>query len=143
MAINILHVKRIILTSIMILNSTNLSCSIGCMDDSYHVERKNDPKTFHYVQCNCNCRKYATSVVRGKCSQCGHYHDAKDFDVLSYAELKKKFNLDNPAIAKKAIEKAASKKNSQVAFLDIKKLDINNLKAKNYNDKTFGVKKIK
>ena len=123
MSINATSTKKIILTSIMFLNSTNLSGAIGCLDDSYHVERKNDPKTFHYVKCNCDCSKYAASFVRGKCPQCGHYHDPKDFSTLSYAELKKKFNLDNAAIAKKAIEKAASKKN-QVAFLDKKSLGV-------------------
>lgn len=132
---NGLSVKKIILTSIMALNSTSLSGAIGCMDDSYHVERKNDPKTYHYVKCNCPCDKYSASFVRGKCPRCGHYHDPKDFNTQSYADLKKKFNLDNPAIIKKAIEKAATKKNNQVAFLDIKQIKqvskINNLHINN------------
>ncbi|KKP29228.1 MAG: hypothetical protein UR12_C0012G0016 [candidate division TM6 bacterium GW2011_GWF2_30_66] len=125
MAIN---VKKIILVSITILNSTNLYSSIGCMDDSYHTKRKNDPKTYHYVKCNCPCHKYSASFVRGKCPQCGHYHDPKDFNPSSYEELKKKFNLDNAAIAKKALEKATSKKNNQVASLNKKTLEqiINN-----------------
>lgn len=72
------------------INIYNINCAIGCIDNSYHMEKKGDPKTFHYVKCNCDCQKYAASAVRGICPKCGHYHDPGEFNVASYEELKNK-----------------------------------------------------
>ncbi|MFC1842541.1 hypothetical protein ACFLYU_02695 [Candidatus Dependentiae bacterium] len=88
--------KKTILMAIMLtLNSSYLAGAIGCMDNSYHTKRKNDHKEYHYVQCNCPCHKYRSSFVRGKCPKCGHYHDPGEFEILTYAELKEKYNLDD------------------------------------------------
>lgn len=48
-------------------------CSIGCMDNSWHLTRPFDSKEYHYVKCNCPCRKL--NLARGECTECGHAHD--------------------------------------------------------------------
>ncbi len=79
---------------VLSLISTNtIYPAIGCQAKSYHLKKKYDYKVYHYVQCNCQCHKYAHSFERGKCSQCGHYHDPGEFNVLapvSVEETKRK-----------------------------------------------------
>lgn len=47
--------------------------SIGCMDNSWHLAQPFDSKEYHYVKCNCPCRKLG--LARGECTECGHAHD--------------------------------------------------------------------
>jgi hypothetical protein len=48
----------------------------GCMDNSYHLTRACDDKSYHYVACNCPCVKQLPAV-RNMCIKCGHYHEGK------------------------------------------------------------------
>ena len=83
-----------IITAILFLSATNqLNTQIGCMDNSWHLKKKDDHKEYHYVQCNCECHRYAQSFDRGKCSKCGHYHDPKEFNqAIESASQKNKSN---------------------------------------------------
>jgi hypothetical protein len=52
----------------------------GCMDNSWHLKKKFDDKTYHYVQCNCPCDTYRAqgfyAPMKHKCLECGHKHEA-------------------------------------------------------------------
>lgn len=54
-----------------------------CMDNSWHLEKANDNKEYHIVQCNCPCAKrHKILADRGMCSQCGHFRDPKPFIIM-------------------------------------------------------------
>jgi len=79
--------KITLFISIILLNTGTLLGQIGCMDNSFHTKLQFDHKQYHYVQCNCPCHQYISSFVKGKCPQCGHYHDPKDFEILTSADI--------------------------------------------------------
>jgi len=81
-------IRKMFIVLLLLANTNTLFAAIGCMDNSYHTKQKIDYKTYHYVQCNCPCHKYASSFVRGKCPKCGHYHDPGDFEVLTSADIR-------------------------------------------------------
>lgn len=54
-----------------------LHAAPGCMDNSYHLTRNNDPKEFHYVSCNCPCQKQYRMFANGTCSKCRHFQDPR------------------------------------------------------------------
>lgn len=51
----------------------------GCMDNSYHLKQKFDPKEWHEVECNCPCDYYAMrglkTDIKSKCLECDHAHN--------------------------------------------------------------------
>lgn len=48
-----------------------LNAAIGCMDNSYHADGREDYKTYHYVSCPCACRNLIDE--RGfECDKCTH-----------------------------------------------------------------------
>jgi len=65
-----------------------LHAEIGCMDKSHHTKELFDAKVYHYVQCNCPCWKYKKVGRRNKCIQCGHYHEAKRFEIIGFENRK-------------------------------------------------------
>jgi hypothetical protein len=67
-----------------------LIAAVGCMDNSYHLKHTVDHKTYHYVQCNCDCAHHTNSTDRGICSQCGHYRDPGKFEIVHYKVKGKK-----------------------------------------------------
>lgn len=64
--------KMKLIASFILLGNQSFG-SIGCMDNSWHLSRLFDSKEYHYVKCNCPCRKL--SLARGECTECGHKHD--------------------------------------------------------------------
>jgi len=77
--------KAKIKTIIFILLSLTTHCifgAIGCMDNSRRLKERPDYKDYRYVKCNCPCHKYISSFDRGKCPECGHYHDPGEFKVV-------------------------------------------------------------
>ena len=60
--------------------SAGLEAKIGCMDNSLHLQERYDTKAYHYVACDCPCRKYLSD--RNKCPQCDHFHDAQQFVII-------------------------------------------------------------
>ena len=73
----------------VLVSTTILRAEIGCMTKSKHLESAFDYKNYHYVQCNCPCWKYETSSDRGICSQCGHYHEPRRFEILHITQDEK------------------------------------------------------
>lgn len=69
--------KKIILLSALLYNYALLT-DPGCMDNSYHLTKHNDPKNLHHVQCNCPCEKQYTMLANGTCSKCRHFHDPRN-----------------------------------------------------------------
>lgn len=65
-----MNAKTLILL-ILFTTSFRLNTSIGCMDNSYHMQQKGDTKEFHYVYCSCPCKNVISK--RGKCIRCGHF----------------------------------------------------------------------
>lgn len=65
--------KKILLSLVLLITMTQIFSSPGCMDNSWHLARPFDNKEYHYVQCNCPCRKL--NIARGECTECGHKHD--------------------------------------------------------------------
>lgn len=61
-----------------------LRAEVGCMDNSHHMKKTVDYKTYHYVHCNCDCKHHQKSSDRGICSKCGHYRDPGKFEIIRY-----------------------------------------------------------
>ncbi len=62
--------------SLMIIKSSLIKCSIGCMDNSYHTNKDVDGydyKQYEPVYCACGCERYPMRADRGQCSECEHY----------------------------------------------------------------------
>lgn len=76
-------IKRlIILIFIAWIISNKLFGAVGCMDNSWHLQKKYDTKSFHYVQCNCPCYQHKTLKTAGLCLQCQHYHMPRKWQVI-------------------------------------------------------------
>jgi len=73
----------IFLSLLFVMNMIPAYAAIGCMDDSYHLQRSNDHKTRHYVSCNCPCSQYKILSHDSKCLVCFHYHEPKQWAVVS------------------------------------------------------------
>lgn len=67
---------------LFLLVSANLPAAIGCMDDSYYLQRSNDHKARHYVSCNCPCNQYKILSHDSKCLVCFHYHAPRQWKVV-------------------------------------------------------------
>ncbi len=74
----------------LITNNIIVNGAIDCMDNSYHLAKKCDNKSYHYVPCNCPCKKQL-SAVRNKCISCGHYHEGKQWKLISTAQINNQF----------------------------------------------------
>ena len=76
--------KRMKITVVVLslLLSAGLYAAIGCMDDSYYLQRSNDHKTRHYVSCNCPCSQQKILSHDSKCLVCFHYHEPKQWKVI-------------------------------------------------------------
>lgn len=65
-----------------------------CMDNSWYLEKENDLKEYHHVQCNCPCGKYDRNETyqlladRNRCFQCGHFHDPRPIASRSSTSVK-------------------------------------------------------
>ena len=59
-----------------------MQAEIGCMDNSYHLAQGYDPKTYHYVRCNCPCSRHTQSENRLQCSKCKHFRYPKPAIVI-------------------------------------------------------------
>lgn len=73
--------KKLFFIFILLLSCLPLCARVGCMDNSWHVQRctkdcdykMGDSKTYHYVKCNCPCR-YTVQPLN-QCIRCRHYHE--------------------------------------------------------------------
>jgi len=87
--------------------------AIGCQDNSFHLKKKYDHKTYHYVQCNCECHKWPQRPD-GTCSKCGHRHDpGQGFVIipeLSEKELKKAEKANKTVIRWRVVNKQQKEK---------------------------------
>ena len=72
----------VMLMALLVTCSTGLYAAIGCMDDSYYLQRSNDHKTRHYVKCDCPCSQYKILSHDSKCLVCFHYHEPKQWKVV-------------------------------------------------------------
>ncbi len=60
--------------------------AVGCMDTSHYLHTKYDTKDLHYVHCDCACESSTLLRTWGKCMLCEHYHQPKDWVVLSHGK---------------------------------------------------------
>ena len=74
--------KNILLITLLFMASQPIFASIGCMDNSWHLKKSPDYKTYHYVKCNCPCERYTLMENRGKCLRCGHFHNPQDINWI-------------------------------------------------------------
>lgn len=49
----------------------------SCVSKSCHLACPNDPKEFHYIECNCPCDKQYEIYANGRCSRCMHLQDPR------------------------------------------------------------------
>ena len=74
----------------------------GCMDNSYHLTKPCDPKTYHLVinndgnesyPCTCPCKHI--SLSRGTCLECGHFRYLKPGILIEKEEqgIKRAFGV--------------------------------------------------
>jgi hypothetical protein len=69
-----------------------MQCAVDCMDNSRHVSSWFDHKDYqlvynvrdgHKYPCACPCEPhYLVISDRGKCTQCGHYRDVRNWIVV-------------------------------------------------------------
>jgi len=65
------------------LHTSRLNGRVGCMDNSWHLKKAYDDKTYHYVYCTCPCEKrYEQSPNRRKCWKCRHYHEPQSIEMV-------------------------------------------------------------
>jgi len=62
----------------LIFGTSPLYAGINCMDNSEHLEKPNDKKELHLVECYCKCEV----IVAGICAECGHVQDAHPLIVI-------------------------------------------------------------
>ena len=65
----------------MLISNAILQAKVGCMDNSWHLQKKYDAKEYHYVACNCPCT--STIANRNQCLCCNHYHDAQPWIIIT------------------------------------------------------------
>jgi len=58
---------------------------LGCMDNKDRKSATN----YHYVACNCPCKRYTQIADRSKCTKCGHCHDNSPFIIISSAHIER------------------------------------------------------
>ena len=83
-------IKKISVLFIISLFSIYLLPSIGCIDNSLHLQdfpNKPDYKTYHFVKCDCPCIEHRLIEKRGKCMRCGHYHNPKYLATFKNTEI--------------------------------------------------------
>lgn len=78
---------KTILCALMLFLPYLLISEPGCMDNSWHLDKKNDTKEYHYVQCNCDCKHQKILPDRGKCLMCGHYRYPRPFIIIKKNDL--------------------------------------------------------
>ncbi|HSW73612.1 MAG TPA: hypothetical protein VLG71_00485 [Candidatus Limnocylindria bacterium] len=84
----------------ILLATWHLRASIGCLDNSWHLQKRYDSKEYHPVKCTCACEKeHKIYHDRNRCSKCMHFHDAKPVMVIS-KETRPKID---PLLIKKAL----------------------------------------
>ena len=76
--------KKTLLLSIVLsfFSVDQINTAPGCQDNSWHLKKKYDAKTYHYVQCNCQCHKWP-QAADGTCTKCGHRHDPGTWTILT------------------------------------------------------------
>jgi hypothetical protein len=69
------------LTTTLSLFTASLHATVGCMDNSYHLEKDYDYKQYHFVECNCPCK--AKRTRHNKCAECLHFHMPSNWHFVS------------------------------------------------------------
>lgn len=74
------------IVSLLLVGAVPALAKPGCMDNSWHLKRKFDDKTYHYVECNCPCDSWRAkgfyAPLKHKCLECGHTHEARTTLIL-------------------------------------------------------------
>lgn len=58
---------------------------LGCIDN----KEGKSATDYHYVACNCPCKRYTQIADRSQCSKCGHCHDNSPYIIISSAQAAK------------------------------------------------------
>ena len=87
--------KKYIMMMLLFLVSQPTAASIGCMDNSWHLKKSPDYKTYHYVSCNCPCERYTLLENRGKCPRCGHFHNPQVIDWIISSKKDTQLSVKN------------------------------------------------
>ncbi len=82
--------RTLFLLLIALLGARLLKCQIDCLDNSWHLKRKNDDKSYHQVaDCNCPCDSYKAQGLytpqRNRCLECRHFHDPNP-QIISFKQ---------------------------------------------------------
>jgi len=87
---------------ILLLSSTISIANQHCLDNSWHVKKQYDYKTYHKVDCNCQCHLYKKSLDRGICWRCRHCRNPGAFNIKIVRSPQK---VQKPHSAKKVRSK--------------------------------------
>ena len=74
--------KRFILLCSTLLWASNLLSDPDCLDNSWHLAKRNDSKEYHSVACNCPCSKQKKLADRNRCFVCQHYHYPRPLFII-------------------------------------------------------------
>jgi hypothetical protein len=77
-----LHRIVIALISLLTLHIAPIFGGYGCMDNSYHLQKRGDFKNYHYVTCACPCSRNKI-LADGRCLRCNHRRDAHSQIIVS------------------------------------------------------------
>ncbi|HLJ31982.1 MAG TPA: hypothetical protein VKU36_06085 [Candidatus Babeliales bacterium] len=70
---------------IVVMFMLPLYAGVNCIDNSEHLQRTNDKKEWHPIECNCSCE----IIQAGVCTECGHMQEAHPLIVIESSRTKK------------------------------------------------------
>jgi hypothetical protein len=98
-----------------LLGVTLLHCQFDCLDNSWHLAKKNDDKSYHGVSCTCPCDAYRAKGLyteqRNRCLQCLHFHDPRPLSVSFKGSSASELTL-SPKLLSRLIIEAKKRLNS-------------------------------
>ena len=71
----------VFVTVLLITVWTHLNAKTRCIYNSLQKNKSPDYKSYHYVNCDCNCDRYPKAARRNKCISCGHFHKPEAFII--------------------------------------------------------------
>ncbi len=113
-----------LLIIISVLISTHfIQTRIGCLSKSKELKEEYDTKSYHPVQCTCDCAyhqaKGKLSTAQNQCLECGHSHDPKPLIIvtkIAHQAAEKNISIDEPKHALQSLINHYKAHNPSIGF---------------------------
>ncbi len=105
--------KKIIATFFLLLSTFCAYGQPGCMSKSQNLKQKYDSKAWHYVACNCDCKKNAPKGLyaqkQNKCLECGHRHEPQPLIFMKQTVAHNQKTSSFPPSARGVVQSAINR----------------------------------